>query len=50
MCRDCTHSSSLNSRLCLTLALALVSILSSGCAYTGGLRDYVHNCFKVGPE
>jgi NodT family efflux transporter outer membrane factor (OMF) lipoprotein len=50
MCRDCTYGSPLNSRWVLLLCLAFTSILTSGCAYTGGLRDYVHNCFKVGPE
>jgi NodT family efflux transporter outer membrane factor (OMF) lipoprotein len=28
----------------------VASITVSGCAYTGRLRDYVHNGFKVGPE
>ena len=33
----------------LTL-LCLAAFYASGCAYTGSVRDYVHNGFKVGPE
>ena len=33
-----------------TLTLAFASVLSSGCVYTGGLRDDLYNGFKVGPE
>ena len=30
--------------------LCLAAIYASGCAYTGSIRDYIHNGFKVGPE
>ena len=42
--------SDIKARMIWTLTLAFALILSSGCVYTGGLRDYVHNGFKVGPE
>ena len=35
-------------RLIVLLLLALA--LQTGCAYTGNLRDYVNNGFKVGPQ
>lgn len=30
--------------------MALVVVSLGGCAYTGGVKDYIHNGFKVGPE
>jgi outer membrane protein TolC len=39
-----------NSWLSWALIVGLVCIAFSGCAYTGSLRDYVHNGFKIGPE
>ena len=30
--------------------LCIAAIYASGCAYTGSIRDYVHNGFQVGPE
>lgn len=35
---------------CGLLALVALALGSSGCAYTGGVRDFVRNGFKVGPE
>ena len=40
----------LDTRLPRALILGLVFITFGGCAYTGNLRDYVHNGFKIGPE
>ena len=34
----------------LTLGLLGVAIAFSGCAYTGGVKEYIHNGFKVGPN
>lgn len=39
---------SVRSVLCL-LCLA-ISLMATGCAYTGSWKDYVHNGFKVGPN
>lgn len=32
------------------LAACVFASLFSGCAYTGSIRDYIHNGFKVGPN
>jgi NodT family efflux transporter outer membrane factor (OMF) lipoprotein len=32
------------------VSLLALAALQTGCAYTGGVRDYVRNGFKVGPE
>lgn len=39
-----------NSRSSRASILGLVFITFGGCAYTGTLKDYVHNGFKIGPE
>ncbi|MDE0866148.1 MAG: efflux transporter outer membrane subunit [Rubripirellula sp.] len=34
----------------LTFCLAGAATAFSGCAYTGGVKEYIHNGFKVGPN
>ncbi len=34
----------------MTYCLAGAATAFSGCAYTGGVKDYIHNGFKVGPN
>jgi len=34
----------------LPLSLVIAAMAISGCAYTGGVKDYIHNGFKVGPN
>lgn len=36
--------------LLLRIAIAITVILSSGCAYTGGVQDYFRKGMKIGPE